>query len=92
MQEGDWLHGIFSFVNSIRPGWWGIMTITQIECFVEAAKMKSLSKAAENMFISRPTISRQIKALESDLGFELFERKNVGVRLTQTGEILYEEC
>lgn len=67
------------------------MTITQIECFVEAAKMKSLSKAAANMFISRPAVSRQIKALESDLGFPLFERKNVGISLTPVGEILYGE-
>lgn len=67
------------------------MTFTQIECFVEAAKLKSLSKAAANLFISQPTISRQIKALEVDLGFPLFERKNVGVRLTPMGEILYTE-
>ena len=67
------------------------MTITQIECFVETAKMKSLSKAAANMFVSQPAISRQIKALETELGFSLFERKNFGVSLTPTGKILYGE-
>lgn len=67
------------------------MTITQIECFVEAARMKSLSKAADNIYISQPAISRQIKALETDLGFSLFERKNIGVKLTPMGEILYAE-
>lgn len=67
------------------------MTFAQIECFVEAARLKSLSKAASNLFISQPTISRQIKALETELGFPLFERKNVGVRLTPMGEILHTE-
>ena len=67
------------------------MTITQIECFIEAARMKSLSKAAAKLFISQPTISRQIRALEKDLGFPLFERKNIGVRLTPMGEILFSE-
>lgn len=66
------------------------MTITQIECFVETARMGSLSKAAENLFISQPAVSRQIRALENDLGFPLFERKNTGVNLTQMGEILYD--
>lgn len=67
------------------------MTITQIECFIEAAKTGSFSKAGANLFISQATISRQIKALEADLGFPLFERKNVGVRLTEMGMILYAE-
>lgn len=67
------------------------MTITQIECFIEAAKTGSFSKAGANLFISQATISRQIKALEDNLGFPLFERKNVGVRLTEMGMILYSE-
>ncbi len=65
------------------------MTITQIECFIEAAKTGSFSKAGANLFISQATISRQIKALEDDLGFPLFERKNFGVKLTEMGMILF---
>lgn len=65
------------------------MTITQIECFIEAARAGSFSKAGANLFISQATISRQIKALENDLGFPLFERKNVGVSLTEMGMILF---
>lgn len=65
------------------------MTITQIECFIEAARTGSFSKAGVNLFISQATISRQIKALEDDLGFPLFERRNVGVRLTEMGSMLF---
>lgn len=65
------------------------MTIIQIECFVEAAKWLNFTKAADNLYISQQTMSRQIKALEKELGFPVFERKNMGVRLTGAGSILY---
>lgn len=65
------------------------MTINQIECFIEAAKTGSFSKAGANLFISQASISRQVKALENELGFPLFERRNVGVRLTEMGMILF---
>ncbi len=67
------------------------MTIIQMECFVEAAKVLNFTRAAENLYISQQTISRQIKSLEKELGFPVFERKNVGVRLTEAGGILYHE-
>ena len=51
--------------------------------------MGSISKAGTNLFISQQTVSRQIKALETELDMPLFERMNRGVRLTPQGEILY---
>lgn len=66
------------------------MTITQMECFVEAAKSGSFSRAAELLFISQQTMSRQIRAMETELGFPLFERHNMGVLLTEQGRILYD--
>ncbi len=65
------------------------MTVNQIECFVEAARWLNFTKAAENLYMSQQTMSRQIKAMEKELGFPVFERKNVGVRLTEAGSILY---
>ncbi len=67
------------------------MTINQIECFVEAAKAGSISKAAEFLFITQQAASSQIRALEKELGFRVFERKNRGVSLTPEGELLFEE-
>ena len=65
------------------------MTLNQMECFVEAARWLNFTKAAENLYMSQQTMSRQIKALEKELGFPVFDRKNVGVRLTEAGSILY---
>lgn len=65
------------------------MTLNQMECFVEAARCLNFTRAADQLYMSQQTMSRQIKALEKELGFEVFERKNVGVRLTEAGSILY---
>lgn len=67
------------------------MTILQMECFVEAAKVLNFTKAADNLYISQQTMSRQIKALENELGIPLFNRTNTGVRLTAPGSILFHE-
>lgn len=67
------------------------MTITQIECFVEAARTGSFGKAGAKLYISQQTISRQIKALETELGFPLFIRSKSGVMLTESGAVMYEK-
>lgn len=67
------------------------MTITQIECFVEVAKHGNISRAAESLFITQQAVSGQIKSLENELGFTLFERKSKGVALTKEGEILFKD-
>lgn len=51
-------------------------------------KTKSLSRAAEMLRISQPTVSQQISALESRVGKKLFERKSKGVLETDMGKIL----
>jgi DNA-binding transcriptional LysR family regulator len=66
------------------------MTIAQIACFVEAAGTGSFSKAGMHLFVSQQTVSRQIKSLENELGFKLFERRNTGVVLTEQGRQFYE--
>lgn len=65
------------------------MTLTQIECFITAAECGSFSKAGERMYISQQTMSRQIKALETELDFPLFDRRCNGVVLTNSGKVLY---
>lgn len=66
------------------------MTIMQMECFVEAARCGSFTKAGENLYISQQTMSRHIRTLETELGFPLFERKNTGAVLTRAGECLFQ--
>ena len=58
------------------------MEIRNLEYFLEVARTKSFTKAAQNLFITQPTISRMIKNLEDELEVELFERLGKGVELT----------
>ena len=61
------------------------MTITQLRCFVEVAKELNYAKAAANLYISQPAVSRHVIALENDLGVTLFSRSRHNVALTSAG-------
>lgn len=52
----------------------------------EVAKTKSMNKAAENLNVAQPNISRQIRSIEQELGITIFERSTHGIRLTAKGE------
>jgi DNA-binding transcriptional LysR family regulator len=64
--------------------------IKQLRAFCFAAQSGSISKAAERLFLSQPSVSLQIQALERELGITLFERRGPRIRLTPDGETLYE--
>lgn len=55
--------------------------------FVEMANEKNMSRAAEKLHVTQPTMSRQLKELEEELGVKLFQRTNYAIRLTDEGEI-----
>ena len=57
--------------------------------FYTVAKSGSLTKAAEELFISQPAISKSISKLEEELNITLFYRANKGISLTPSGELLY---
>lgn len=59
--------------------------------FLAVAKELHFRKAAEQLYISQPGLSRQIKQMENDLGFKLFERHNRKVELTKSGLYLQKE-
>jgi len=61
------------------------MEIKQLEIFLSVARNLSFSKAAEEMYISQPSVSTQINALEKILGSQLFIRNTKEVSLTKTG-------
>ncbi|POP30586.1 LysR family transcriptional regulator, partial [Lactonifactor longoviformis] len=58
--------------------------------FYTVANSRNISKAASELFISQPAISKSIRKLEQSLGVTLFSRNSRGVQLTEEGEILYE--
>ena len=64
------------------------MTITQLECFLEVVKQGNFSLAAANLYMSQPTLSRNIQALEDELRTQLFIRANNTIHLSPVGEEL----
>lgn len=66
------------------------MLSAQHEVFYEVAKQKSFSKAAEQMYISQPAISKHIKQLEFVYKTKLFDRRGMYIELTPAGELLFE--
>lgn len=64
------------------------MTIDQLQYFAAVCRIRSFSKAADQLFISQSSLSKQIKALETELGSPLFVRKHMSVDLTDTGKRL----
>jgi LysR family glycine cleavage system transcriptional activator len=56
--------------------------------FLSASRLLSFTKAADELFITKSAVSRQIKNLEEHFGFKLFERHKVGLELTEQG-VLY---
>ena len=62
------------------------MNIIHMKYAVEVAKTKSISKAAENLFMGQPNLSRAIKELEESLGITIFKRNSKGISITPDGE------
>ena len=61
------------------------MTTKQIDYCIEVARTLNFSRAAENLFVSQPTFSYQIRLLEEEVGFAIFERSGKGASLTPAG-------
>ena len=67
------------------------MELRQLRMFLAAAEEGSITAAARRMNLTQPAMSRQIKALEEELGVELFTRGAHSVALTPAGRVLVEE-
>ncbi|WP_285686211.1 LysR family transcriptional regulator [Actinoplanes sp. NBRC 103695] len=66
----------------------GVVELRHLRYFVAIADRGSLSRAAAHLLIAQPALSRQIRALEEELGHQLFERTRTGVSLTSAGAAL----
>ena len=64
------------------------MELRVLRYFLEAAREGNITHAAERLHISQPTLSKQLKELEGELGKKLFIRGNYNVRLTDEGMLL----
>ena len=63
--------------------------LKQLRVFCRAARLGSISQAAERVMSSQPAVSLQVRALEAELGVLLFERHGPRISLTRVGEALY---
>ena len=61
------------------------MNSKQIDYVLEIAKTLNFNRAAENLFISQPTLTYHIKLVEDEVGFEIFNRSSKGIFLTPAG-------
>ncbi|WP_433604232.1 LysR family transcriptional regulator [Prescottella agglutinans] len=64
------------------------MTLDQLECFVAVARVGHFTRAADEIGIAQPSLSRQVAALEKDVGVRLFDRGPRAVTLSAAGEAL----
>ena len=62
------------------------MTLQQLKYVITIANNKSMNKAAQELFISQPSLSGTIKELENEIGIQLFIRSNRGIIITPEGE------
>ncbi len=63
--------------------------LSQYKIFYEVAKAGNISRAAKELYISQPAISKSISKLEDSLEVPLFTRNSRGVQLTEEGKLLY---
>lgn len=68
------------------------MTIMQVLYALEVARCHNFSKAADNLFVSQPALSLQIKNLEAELGYDLFSRTPKGIFPTELGRQFCEDA
>ena len=66
------------------------MTDQQIALFLSLVEIGSVTKTADEHYVSQPVVSKQIAALESALGFQLFNRRHKKVSVSASGQVFYD--
>lgn len=68
------------------------MTITQLKYVLAVAEYQNFTKAAENTFVTQPTLSMQIQKLEDELSIQIFNRNKKPIELTSVGKKIVEQA
>ncbi len=67
-------------------------TLRQLKVFEAIARLKSFTRAAEELFLTQPSVSMQIKKLTDEIGLPLFEQIGKKIYLTDAGQELFQTC
>ena len=67
------------------------MDLQKLKRFFTTVEYMSITKAAESLYITQPTLSKYISSLEDELGIKLFIRENQTLILTEAGKLLYKQ-
>lgn len=68
-----------------------MLTLKQFQYFIKIVEEGSFTAASEKLFIAQSALSRQMKLLEEEIGFQLFDRTDKRVKLTAAGEVFYKK-
>lgn len=79
-------------MTSIVPDLARRVTLRQLAIFEAMARHESVTRAAEELYLTQPTASMQVKKLSDALGVPLFEQVGRRIHLTDAGRELYESC
>ena len=63
------------------------MDLRQLEYFAAVARHRHFTRAAEELYVTQPALSQQVRRLERELGLELLKRTSSGVELTPAGPL-----
>ena len=64
----------------------------ELKCFLRVAERLNFTRAAEELYLTPPTVTHHIQKLESELGVQLFQRDSKSVQLTLEGEVFYQDA
>src|SRR5256884_7649757 len=64
------------------------MDLRRLEVFAKVAELGSFSRAAEALYLTQPTVSEHVRALEDELGMQLLDRLGRGATPTRAGQLL----
>ena len=68
------------------------MNTQDLKCFLRVAERMNFTRAAEELYLTPPTVTHHIQKLESELGVQLFQRDSKSVQLTLEGETFYQDA
>ena len=68
------------------------MSLAQIRYFVTVAEEGNVGRAAQRLYVAQPAVSRQIRALEDEIGTPLFTRTTRGMTLLPQGEVFLDHA